>query len=121
MVKERLRGCKTIEEAKELLPQMEVVLTVLAAAVATTAADSVEHSAAAVVAVAVVTQALEERMDALDVPLAFASKGALQAKFLAAADYSDEWSCVRDPAGNIISAMRVFYLCTAGGAYTYNP
>ena len=104
-----------------MLPQMEVVLTVLAAAVATTtAADSVEHSAAAVVAVAVVAQALEERMDALDVPLAFASKGALQAKFLAAADYSDEWSCVRDPAGNIISAMRVFYLCTAGGAYIYN-
>ena len=110
-----------------MLPQMEVVLTVLAAAVATTAADSVEHSAAAVVAavvavvVAVVTQALEERMDALDVPLAFASKGPLQAKFCGAADYSDQWSCVRDAAGNVISAMRVFYLCTAGGAYTYNP
>ena len=103
-----------------MLPQMEVVLMVLAAAVATTAADSVEHSAAAVVT-AVVTQALEERMDALDAPLAFASKGALQAKFCGAADYSDQWSCVRDPAGNVISAMRVFYLCTAGGAYTYNP
>jgi hypothetical protein len=75
------------------------------------ACNSIEEAMALMPAM----EELEAKLDQLDVPLAFADKGAKQYDWIAAADYSDEWSCEYHPDGTIKTAMRVFHVCLGGG------
>ncbi|WP_353239689.1 hypothetical protein [Limnohabitans sp.] len=61
-------------------------------------------------------EALEEKIEELSKPLAFASKGEMPQEFCLVADYSDEWTIIRNPDGSIKSAIRSYHLCTSGGA-----
>ena len=84
MMMERLRKCSNMNEALEIVPELE---------------------------------ALENKLDKLDTPLAFASKGDEQQQWLNAADYSDEWSLELDDQGNVKSAFRVWHVCQGGPSW----
>jgi len=58
---------------------------------------------------------LEDEVGRLSEPLAFKTKGPEQWDFCLAADYSDEWTCVRNPDGSIKAALRSFHICISGG------
>ena len=59
---------------------------------------------------------LEDEVDRLSDPLAFKAKGPDQWAFCLAADYADEWTCVRRPDGSIKTALRSCHIRISGGS-----
>ena len=64
-------------------------------------------------------QAHEQKMEEMELPMAFQEKcvpgSETHWRYMQAAQYSDEWVCNKDPKGHVTSAFRSFYICLAGG------
>ena len=59
---------------------------------------------------------LEELLDKQEEFLAFKDRGSDQGDFCRAADYDDSWTVRHDANGNIVSALRSWWICLAGHA-----
>jgi hypothetical protein len=61
---------------------------------------------------------LQELIDKQEEFLAFKDRGSEQGNFCRAADYDDSWTVRHDAAGNIVSALRSWWICLAGHTTT---
>jgi hypothetical protein len=59
---------------------------------------------------------IEDLIEDYSAPQAFAARGKEQMSFCLAADYDDQWCVTYDSKGRVVSALRVFHLCTSGHA-----
>ena len=78
-----MKAANTLEEADELIPDLERI---------------------------------EDLIEEYCAPLAFAARGKEQMSFCLAADYDNQWCVTYDSKGRVLSALRVFHLCTSGHA-----